>query len=52
MGVIEKDFSSEREKYIRDLEEKNSLVAKDLSFLHESGGARSPVVEVRRFALY
>merc|ERR1712159_733487 len=33
MGVVEKDFSTERDKYVRDLEEKNSLVAKDVNFL-------------------
>merc|ERR1719159_1267510 len=30
MGVVEKDFSQSREKYIRDIEDKNQMVAKDI----------------------
>merc|ERR1719161_2347312 len=33
MGVVEKDFSQSREKYIRDIEDKNQMVAKDVSSL-------------------
>lgn len=33
MGVVEKDFSQSREKYIRDIEDKNQMVAKDVASL-------------------
>merc|ERR1712031_123642 len=32
-GVVEKDFSQSREKYIRDIEDKNQMVAKDVASL-------------------
>lgn len=36
MGVVEKDFSQSREKYIRDIEDKNQMVAKDVSALQSA----------------
>lgn len=36
MALVEKDFTMERDKYIRDLEEKNTLVAKDVNFLQDT----------------
>merc|ERR1719428_2318000 len=33
MGVVEKDFSQSREKYIRDIEDKNQMVSKDVASL-------------------
>merc|ERR1719440_1414817 len=33
MGVVEKDFSQSREKYIRDIEDKNAMVARDVQAL-------------------
>merc|ERR1719453_2000114 len=36
MGIVERDFSQEREKYIRDIEDKNALVAKDVNFLQNA----------------
>jgi hypothetical protein len=36
MAVVERDFSLEREKYIRDIEEKNAVVARDVAALQMS----------------
>merc|ERR1719387_197658 len=36
MGVVEKDFSQSREKYIRDIEDKNQMVAKDVASLQNT----------------
>merc|ERR1719428_340656 len=36
MGVVEKDFSQSREKYIRDIEDKNQMVAKDVQSLQKA----------------
>ncbi|CAD7924247.1 unnamed protein product [Amoebophrya sp. A120] len=36
MALVEKDFAVERDKYIRDLEEKNAVVAKDVNFLQDA----------------
>jgi len=36
MGVVEKDFSQSREKYIRDIEDKNQMVAKDVASLQST----------------
>merc|ERR1719428_900891 len=36
MGVVEKDFSQSREKYIRDIEDKNQMVAKDVQALQQA----------------
>merc|ERR1719230_571240 len=33
MGIVERDFSLEREKYIRDIEDKNAIVARDVQAL-------------------
>merc|ERR1719440_2686852 len=36
MGIVERDFSMEREKYIRDIEDKNAMVAKDVNSLQNA----------------
>merc|ERR1719301_112132 len=36
MGIVERDFSMEREKYIRDIEDKNAMVAKDVNNLQNA----------------
>jgi len=36
MGVVEKDFSQSRERYIRDVEDKSAMVAKDVASLQQS----------------
>ncbi|KAF4745785.1 hypothetical protein FOZ63_007701 [Perkinsus olseni] len=36
VAAVERDFSTERERYIRDIEEKNSSVARDVSALHNA----------------
>merc|ERR1711939_40015 len=36
MGIVERDFSMEREKYIRDIEDKNAMVAKDVNNLQDA----------------
>merc|ERR1719272_728237 len=35
MGVIEKDFSQSRERYVRDVEDKSAMVAKDVASLQQ-----------------
>lgn len=36
MEVVEKDFTASREQYVRDIEDKSAMVAKDVASLHAS----------------
>ncbi|KAF4676029.1 hypothetical protein FOL47_006830 [Perkinsus chesapeaki] len=36
VAAVERDFATERERYIRDIEEKNASVARDVSALHNA----------------
>lgn len=36
MGIVERDFTMEREKYVRNIEEKNSMVAKEVNALQNA----------------
>merc|ERR1712185_277724 len=36
MSVVEKDFSASRQQYVRDIEDKNAMLAKDVAALHHS----------------
>ena len=33
MAIVERDFATEREKYLRDIDEKHQVVAKDVNYL-------------------
>jgi hypothetical protein len=47
MTLVERDFCLEREKYIRDIEDKNSLVAKDVNSLQVKTTLETGVEDVK-----